>query len=206
MLKGDIISDIELRLTRGKPSDDFETDQRQIAFWMDSIRGQLLSNWIEKYGDIPPQALTHFDCKVAISSTPTCVVGTCYTKHSITISPVLQLKEDKGVYRVALQGDKEIDRYRTSAEQDILKHIRLARPTNSHPAWYRIDDKVFLLGTLPNANVQLDLVLSSTTTVTDTDDYPLPDELINILIEEAVKKGLSQISQGVLDLTNDGKQ
>ncbi len=206
MLKGDIISDIELRLTRGKPSDDFETDRRQIAFWMDAIRGQLLSNWIEKYDDIPPQALTHFDCKVAIAATPTCVVGTCYTKHSITISPVLQLKEDKGVYRVALQGGKEIDRYRTSAEQDILKHIRLARPTDSHPAWYRINDKVFLLGTLPNANVQLDLVLSDTTTVTDTSDYPIPDELTNILIEEAVKKGMQQISQGVLDLTNDGKQ
>lgn len=205
MLKGDIISDIELRLTRGKPSDDFETDRRQIAFWMDTIRVQMLVFWIEK-NDIPPQALTHFDCQVATSNTPTCVVGNCYTKRYITISPVLQLEDDKGVYRVALQGGKEIDRYRTSAEQDIVKHIRLAKPTNNHPAWYRIDDKLYLLGTLPNANVQLDLVLSDTGTVTDTQNYPLPDELTNVLIERAVKKGLQQISQGVLDLTNDGKQ
>ncbi len=206
MIKGDIISDIELRLTKGKPSDDLEIDRRQIAFWMDTIRGQMLPLWIERNGDIPPQALTHFDCQVATSFTPTCVVKGCYTKQYITISPVLQLEDDKGVYRIALQGGKELDRYRTSAEQDILKHIRLAKPTNSHPAWYRIDDKLYLLGVLPNANIQLDLVLSDTGTVTDTQDYPIPDELTNVLIERAVKKGLQQISQGILDLTNDGKQ
>lgn len=206
MIKGDIISDIELRLTKGKPSDDLEIDKRQIASWMDAIRGQMLAFWIEKNGDISPQTLTHFDCKVATSNTPTCVVGTCYTKHYITISPVLQLEDDKGVYRVALQGGKEIDRYRTSAEQDILKHIRLAKPTNNHPAWYRINDKLYLLGVLPNAKIQLDLILSSTSTVADTEDYPLPGELTNVLIERAVKKGLQQISQGILDLTNDGKQ
>ena len=37
-----LISDIELRLSKGNISDDFTIDRRQIQFWIDSERSRLM--------------------------------------------------------------------------------------------------------------------------------------------------------------------
>ena len=43
-----MISDLELRFTGGKPSDDFEGAREQLRFWIDNANGALLPQWIIK--------------------------------------------------------------------------------------------------------------------------------------------------------------
>ena len=56
--KGQLISDIELRLTKGKPSDDIAIYRNQIAYWLDierdNILTDILSDSIKKGNDIDP--------------------------------------------------------------------------------------------------------------------------------------------------------
>ena len=43
-----MISDVELRLSHAKPSDDFAIPREQIRFWLDTASASLMSEWIKK--------------------------------------------------------------------------------------------------------------------------------------------------------------
>lgn len=206
MTRNQIISEIELRLTKGKISDDSELDKRQLAFWIDKHRALLIKQHFDVNKEVPVSALTHFDCRAAESELPACLTDTVYTRFYIDIPDVIQLYDDKGVYRVAPQGGNPLDRLRTTGERDILQYSRWSKPSDDHPAWYRIENKIYLVGKrFTNYTIECDLVIADTTTdVADTAEYPLPNDMVALLVEAAVKDGIQQL-QMPADINNDGK-
>ena len=83
-----MISDVELRLSHAKPSDDFAIPREQIRFWLDTASASLMSEWIKKRngGEVPAQIIKPYDCLLVQTEEDTCV-GSCntYNYHRIVM-------------------------------------------------------------------------------------------------------------------------
>lgn len=207
MLKEEIISEIELRIYRGKPSDDADIGRREIISVMDDIRAAMIKRYLDEEKDVPSEVLKRFDCVATTTESPVCLTDDCFARHVIDLPvKVLQLERDLGVFRVQLQGAEFVLNRIYIGELDIVKHSKWARPSEDDPAWFKIGNKIYFVGkSFKNKKVLLDLVPATTGDVKDDEEYPLPDYLVNELTNEAVEELLAQQNLGVYDLQNDGK-
>lgn len=208
MTKEDIRSDIELRLYKGKPSDDAEIDQRQIELWMDMYRSLLVKQYVREYQDVPQSAMKRYECIAVETENPTCLTGDCSSRYYIDL-PVkaMDLENDLGVFRASLQAARSsMDRLHVG-ELDTVIHLRYGAPSKKRPAWTRIASKLYFLGCSFKYKVILvDLVPENTDDYADGDEYPIPGDLVAPLIDMAVNAGMLQLKQGHNDITNDGKE
>lgn len=214
MTRKQLRSDLLLMLQAGKPSGDFELGTRQADFVIDEGRKFFLREYIKKNIDMPASALTHLDCQTAQLETPVCAPASIrISKWFIDIPTVIQLREDKGVFRVARQGGQSIDRLRSEGENDIMKHLTYGKPSIDREAFYVLGKKVYLLGdNFANCKLQFSVVVSDTTElfagseiISETDPYPLPSDLQAGVIEYAFKVATGQLSTPE-DTISDGKQ
>ena len=207
---GKMISDLELRFTAGKPSDDFEGSRSQMQFWIDSVNGSLLPVWIMKnnYGVVPPVLIRRIDCLAVTTEVPVCEGGCCsYTyiqfpknQYNKPIIPIT-LPDDRGVIQM-YRGVQQIYRLPSPTMLSVMSNLRGGDET---PYFYRIADKMYLFnGVYPSySKITVMGAFSDTSSLTDSDVYPTVDDLIPAILDEAEKIGRREF-QTKTDLQDDG--
>lgn len=207
-----IRSDIILRLTKGKPSDDFEVDPRQVDFWIDSVKSALVAEKLEKdamYG-IESYITSFDDIEIKTEAIKGNDVGVNdKRRYSDLPGDVLSLGNDVGVYFVETMGGTEIHRMKPS-DKKRFSLLKFGKPSKKNITYFRVNDKLVYQGgnsnLMDNGKVSMLLVLSNTLGVIGDDDvYPLPGDMIPILIEQAEVIGRRELELPQ-DLNNDGEQ
>lgn len=209
---GKMISDLELRFTAGKPSDDFEGSRQQMQFWLDSANGALLPTWIMKNnsGIVPPVLIRRIDCLAVTTETPECEGGCCsYTYIQFPKNPdgkpivPITLPDDRGVI-IMYRGVETIFRLPSPTMLSVMSNLKGGHDTMY---FYRIADKMYLFnGVFPSySKITVMGAFSDTSSLKDDDVYPTVDDLIPMILEEAEKIGRRQFAEGN-DLQDDGIQ
>lgn len=207
----EIRSDIILRLTAGRPSDDFEIDDRQINFWVDTVRAMILDEKLRSDASYSLEPfITSFDgisiLKESINGAEEGINDTRY--YSELPGQVLKLKDDTGIYLVETNGGETVFRIKPSDKKRI-KNLRWAKPNHSKIAYYRVNDRIIYQGGtsnfLKNGKVNMLLVLSDTTAnIGDDDEYPIPADILPLLLQSVEEVGRREL--GIqMDMANDGK-
>ena len=201
-----MISDIELRLYGGKPSDDAEIDHDQIRFWLDEVNKRLITDYIDKNG-IPPEILRRIECLEVKHSDKDC--GACMSKNFIELPKnkdgstlsVLSLPDDGGIVEL-LKGNKPVYRLKSPSEIRIRTNMRFS---GDESYFYRIADKIFLYGGIYPSYCKLDLVVATidTTDLNEDDNFPTAGALEPMILEEVEKIGLRELNSQY-DTQNDG--
>lgn len=206
-----LISDIELRLSKGNVSDDFQIDRRQIRHWLDVVRTAMIREADDKGG--VSQALEDYlklyECNLIEEELKGCDDGCDNLRYTVTLpSRVASLKNDLGVYRVETQGGETVKRMRLS-EVSRFKHLKYGRPSNVNISWYRVDDKLFIQGGTDNfkknGKINLYLVLEDSSDLSDDDEFPVDHSLIAPILDRVEAIGRRQLEM-IEDEANDGKQ
>lgn len=211
--KNQIISDIELRLTRGKPSDDLELSRRQIAFWMDTYRDifvkDLLNDAVKKKQPINPYYLIDESCKLATEEILGC--EQCKNRFYLLLEKdVMPLMYNKGVFRVednrnvALKGFEKED-------IEMLYNLRFSRPNQRNQVYYREGRKIFIeevdekIADIANYRVWY-IPANYADTLSGDDEYPIDGDSLPEFIDYIEQIGIRQMYGEFEDLNNDGQQ
>lgn len=210
MIKGQLISDIELKLSKLAISDDFQGDRRQIGFWLDTGRIAMMREEIKREGS---SAITSFvssyDC-VPISKVKKDCPGGCDEYEYKVLMPVsvASLPDDIGVYRVETQSGTTIRRMKVT-DISRFKHLRFGKVGKKNLCYYRIGKELVLEGGtsnfLDNGKVNLYLIPLDTSDLSDSDEFPIAGHLIADLISMVVEIGRKAMT-GQEDQINDGNQ
>lgn len=205
-----MISDVELRLSHAKPSDDFAIPREQIRFWLDTASASLMSEWIKKRngGEVPAQIIKPYDCLLVQTETDTCI-GNCNTRQHIqlpqnsdgTTKGILALPNDGGIVQL-LQGSNQIMRVTNIAQLGMNLKLEFS---SKFAYFVRVADKIYLFNGVFPSYCKLTAYIAScdTTDMADTENYPTIDELIPSILEQAEKIGLREL-QTKIDLQDDG--
>lgn len=207
---GKLISDVELRLSHAKPSDDFSIPRKQIRLWLDSIAPSLNADWIKKKngGEVPPQLIRQFTCLVVKTEESECING-CNTKeyielplnHDGTPKGILSLTDDGGIVQIQ-QGTKSIIRVSSVAKLQMNLKLEFS---DEFSYFIRVGNRIYLFNGVFPSYCELTAYIAScdTTDMSEDDNYPTVDDVIPMLLDEAEKIGTRELQQK-LDLQDDG--
>lgn len=205
MTKEKVISDLVMRLTGGKPSDDIAVSYEQAGDWLDQARAATISQWVKQNGGmyIPPGLFRRFECQSFTTETPECVVGNCFSNTYLDIQRPLTFRDERSI-RVSRQNGRPLNRLTSAQEYEIIKKLRFAKDSTF---WYRVGNRVYFIGNESinhNYKFIVDLVPANTDYLSDTDPYPMIEELYPMMMQMAEEIGLRQLNIPI-DINNDGK-
>jgi hypothetical protein len=207
----EIRSDIILRLTKGKPSDDFEIDDRQIDFEIDTCRSLLVKAKVEHEKLIDGSLLTYFD---NISITTETISGydsdngSDKRYYATLPTSVIGLPKDIGVHMITTNAGRLIHRI-TAMDSVNLLYLKFGKPSKNQIGYKRVNDKIYFEGMAldfaQNGKVTMLLVVADTSSIDDDGEFPLSAELISPLLDMVEEKLRRQLGLPE-DTANDGKQ
>jgi len=209
--KEQIVSDIELRLTQGKPSADFGVPKAQIERWVDIARDKYVTEYViesMKVGGI------HGIDPADISQANGAISAVAGVGHRFTsTSDILDIPpQDSGLLKVSLV-ETATNTY-TRIEKtdiftnDIIEDMEFSAATLAKPTCYRVATDIYIKGlgsiTVGDYLLQIEYIQSMTGGVAS---YLVADNHvydITLLAEEIGRReiGLPVIS----DEVNDGSQ
>jgi len=211
--KGAIISDIELRLTKGKPSDDVDVIRRQISHWVDITRDQMVSekltDIINRKGTVDPFYFESDLCLVPALLADSCADCPDKNRYHVTLTrDVMWLPRDCGIIRVTDDRGNNLA-FTNERDIEIFRDLPFSAPTAKNQVAYRENRRIFIEKLTSSAInfFRYDITYvpkAAGQGLLDTDDYPLEDELVPDLIEAVTAIGLAQMNLGTGDLENDG--
>lgn len=219
--KGELISDIELRLTKSFPSDDLELERDQIALWLDqasnAVVSDLISKQIAKNEDINPYYITISDY-ISPESETLADVADVDERYFISISslnilPPRGYSRDYGIIRVKDKYNKDLvditgdqsgymgDLWYSKADSDKRRFL-----------WYREGGKVFVDGiNSTNSSTEkfrvfyIEVIDSSS--LADSATYPISEDIMPVVIDIAMEIGIEQMTGQIInDTINEGIQ
>lgn len=210
--KGELISDIELRLSGGKPADDFEIDRPQIGHWLDVTRDGLvktvLDTQINKYGTVDDYYIVREACKVPTEETLACV-DEDYEKMSFNLNfTPMSLRKNMGVVKVVT------DEYKLVYPADVISinmviDLPFAAPSEDLLIYYTEKNKITIEGLNKNVISDPNLIVYyipqySNSDIAEADEFLISDDLLGILLDEVEAIGRRQL--GIpQDIDNDGE-
>jgi hypothetical protein len=178
--KAELISDIEIRLSRAKPSDDMEINQSLINFWIDNAANAVLSDHIEsllsRNEDIPAVYVTANRQNSISKETPE-PADEQGIRYYVNISDldVLEISSNHGIVRVTNSGGSVL----TPAKyQDIraMDGLWFSRANKDNMMWYKEDKKIFIDGVTAELynKIKIDVFYIpsiNTSSLADNEDY-----------------------------------
>lgn len=199
--KGELISDIELRLTRGNPSSDIELERSQIAYWLDMARDKIVMAKINSslFANEPvdPTYISHIPCQVADLEASSCAYKEG-KRYSFTISKsILPLDNDMGIVRIVTNTGKILNRS-TYDEIEYMYNLRFSKPSRENMFWYREGNNIFIegisQGTKPSTKFNIFIIESQIgAELSDDDIYIIGDDIVEDVLVLAEEIGLRQI-------------
>jgi len=208
-----LISDIILRVTKGKPSDDLELEPTQVAFWIDQILPALIKATLDKKLDaklgIDPDYFKIESCikpKIKISNCRDCQ-DNIYIQ--LECSPI-NLIRDLGVARVVTEDGVQLDKM-SIHEIDNLRNLRFSKPSLTNIKYHRIKNNLYIYGVTEDTMhlVEFNAIYVPSQTIYDLNDDDsvfIGDEILPLLAEELEAIARRQLYQSGIDEENNGKQ
>lgn len=203
-----LISDVELRIYGGKPSDDAEIEREQIRFWLETINKALVTDYINKTNEIPSDLIRKIDCLVVKKETADCGNG-CSSSYYVelpknedgTTLDILSLKGDMGIVDLK-KGNMPIYRLGSPSQIRINNNLRFA---NENAYYYRVDNKIYLFNGIYPSYCTLSLFVATvdTSNKKDNEEFPTVDSLMATILDEATRIGINEL-KGKQDIQNDG--
>jgi hypothetical protein len=206
-----IIDDIILRLTEGKPTDDFPVPRAQISYMIDSFRDEVVANSIQRAtrnrGYVNPLYIEKEALKSLVSENDGSV--DCGRRHYVTLDkePIWVEPDDKGIVLVELSNGTSVERVQPS-DFHALRVLDGAKPTYTNPVWVREGKKMFVDEfTDIQANeikINVHYVPTIGYSTDETSNYPIDDsdkETLTEMVTEELKK---QMNGTVYDTVEDG--
>lgn len=208
----DLVSDLELRLTSAKPSNDFTIPREQFSFWIETIRDKLSSQYLNSILNrrisMPIEGV-YIDSRSGL--TPT-VVNEAQNIYSIDLPyPLLDLWMDYGVYNVTDDSGNLLNRT-TYNEFDIYKNLFISRPSEDNLFFYRLGGKVYIAGhsSIATKTFSVQLVPSAPfgngVVDYDGDNYMIAAGIVPDLLDLAEEKARREYNVQLADYQNDGQQ
>lgn len=203
-----LISDIELRLSKGVITDDFQVDRRQILFWLNQSREELMKAYIDSEGSSELESfLSKVECVPISSEDDECIK--CGSKFYIELpTSVSSLPNDIGVYRVETQAGTTIKKISPS-EVSRIKHSRFGKPSPTKMYYYRVKNTLHIEGGgkifLNGGKVTLYVISYDVSIENENDEYPISSFLVARLLDLVEERGRRQLGMPE-DLVEDGKQ
>lgn len=215
--KREIIDDVILRITKGKPSDDMELEPLQVAFWIDSILPALIkqaldSKFKEKGGDGIDPAFICYERQKALKQG-----GQTFTENfyiDLDCDPI-NLYRDRGVIRVATEATATepgdwVDKMKME-EIDDLRKLKHSKPSLKNLKYHRVKNRLWFHG-LTDDTYQLTTFLIAyvpkpvLSELDDDDPIYMSEDLLPLLSEEVEKIARRQTYQSDSDEENDSQQ
>ena len=201
-IKSKLISDIELRVTGGKPSDDLGLPRKQISYWLDIVRDSLVANFLNdliKRGlDVPIEYLE----KETISLTSS-------GKGTLSKTP-LAIRDDMGVVRVIDNEGRQLKKVSLHNE-DWLSDLKYCKPVSDNLSYKRENQSIYVLG-----KDEYELSYDTVTVyyvskylgsgIEDSDEFKIDPILQDVLLEEVEQLAMREVYGTAQDLENDGEQ
>ena len=213
--KNEIISDIELRLYKGKPSDDSELSKRHISYLLDNLRSEILTdhlNQIIKNGDpVNPFYIFKEECNELTKEVSLCDAECKTYRYYFDISrDVLFLRNDKGIVRVTDNYGRSLI-HSDETYSEVLVDLPYNNVSYLNQAFYRENNRIYILSHTPisSSYYKYNVYYIPEDIPDDYDndeDYPLEDSLIPLLTDRAeeILRNQMQNQLSEVDLSNDG--
>lgn len=211
--KSKLISDIELRVTGGKPSDDLALSRRQISYWLDLSRDALVGNYlndiIKKGNPIPTDYLEKetFSVFEGVDEDDDGLFESW--KVSLSKTP-LNLLKDRGIARVVTSNFQQVQK-KDLSNIDWITDLSYCKADSDNLTYHREKNVLFIQG-LNEYEVEYDKVTVYYVTsykespVDDIERFVIDDTLMDILLDEVEEIARRELYGSVQDLENDGEQ
>lgn len=203
-----LVSDVELQVYQGLPSDDAELDPRQIKFWLSNNLNALVA--------------TECNSKLAKDEQ----IPVIYKKRLIQAIPesqeegkqdrivvelnvdVLVLNKDAGIIRVITDAGDIVTKMSVETI-NMLRYMPYASPSIENLIYYRAGKNLFIEGLkpvdLPFTELYIDYVpKQDLLSLEDTDEVLVSDLVLPQLISSVVDLAKQELYGSQKDLTNDG--
>lgn len=182
-----VFSAIQMGVTNNKPSDDSEIPFSFIQAKCDETRQSLLVKYVKDTGVVPANCIRIHDGVTYSTET----IGGQTRTFFVLPANVLVLDRDKGIFEVWNNARTEIWNPMTSGEYRIMKNMRWSQPSASYPSYQRQGTKVYLYFGSKNMvgyTFSLGLVHLDTSGYGLTEEYPIPQEVMEELIAGTIAK------------------
>ena len=211
--KEQLISDIILRVTKGKPSDDLELEPRQVAFWIDQIlpalQKQVLDKRIAEGSTIGADYIKVEDCIDAKAKLLDCLECQDNIYFDLKCHPA-DLHRDLGVIRVVTMDGSWVDKA-TLLEIDTLRNMRFSKPSLKNLKYTRVKNRIFVHGmdvdTMHLAQFMVSYVPSQTVSdLADDETIYVGDDILEMLAAKLESIARRQLYISDIDESNNGRQ
>jgi hypothetical protein len=215
--KQKLVDDIILRVSRGKPSDDFELESDQVAHWLDITRDSLvaakLSRMITAGVPVDPIYIERDECNSADIYDNGCSTDDdCYVRHTFDLtSEPISLPGDGGIINVSTQSGILV--YKTSTfDFFTIKHLKWAKPKNEERmVWERQGAKMFIHGMGKRTKKYTKFNVYFVRSYTDSppamdDEFKVDEQLYTPMMEQVEQIAMREVFGPFEDLENDGTQ
>lgn len=210
--KGELISDIELRLSGGKPSDDFEIERPQIGHWLDVTRDGLVKTMLDiqinKYGTVDDYYIVREVCNLAVEEAIDCVDEE-YEKMSFTlVHTPMSLRKNMGIVKIVT------DEYNLVYPSNVIdinmvSDLPFSKPADDNLVYYSEKNKITVEGLNKNDISDPTFIVYyipqyNNADIAETDEFLITDDLLGILLDEVEVIGRREL--GIpQDIENNGQ-
>lgn len=213
MTRGKLISDIELRLTKGKPSDDLELERAQIGHWLDVVRDELVKADLDsELSEGKPLDTFYITRETCISPTveDLACVDDSIDEYAYTLtSTPMHLHNDQGVIMVRTDED-DLVMPTSLIDIQMIKDMQFTKPSNTNFVYYREGDKLVFFGLNRNPINDPKFIVYyipqyTAASPSEADEFKIRDHLVGVLLDSVEQIARRQMST-FEDLENDAQQ
>lgn len=195
-----IVSDLELRLSKSKPSNDLDLTYEQMAYWVDQARDMVTKDYVDKAKTIDNSLVMRLEDLPSYS-----VGGDMFV--DLGIIP-LDIKGNRAI--VYVEDDSGNFLHGASqANRKFLSKMSFTKPSGCTVVYTLNGSSIMIEGGSENplTTYNVGVVHSELSRTKNPDDrYYVAPSTLQMIIELAEEIGIRELNgQGFYDITNDGK-
>ncbi len=211
--KNQLVSDIILRIYKGKPSDDGELEPKQVAFWISMVlEGMVKDNLdalVESGQYIPDFYVIKETCRQIQEEAYDCIEEDDERLYIDLRKPVYEIQGDRGIIRIITNEGTAVNKARLSTIDDV-SNMEFSKPTIRNLVYYRDGKRrVIVLGIPRELKNVVELIVwyvphTDIECFDDDDELPISPELIEeiqLRVEDLARRQM----YGTADIENDGQ-
>lgn len=194
-----LVGDLELRLSKAKPSDELDIQYSQMAYWIDMARDEYTKEYIKEEKRIDESLIMEIDGLVPYAIQDKVYIG-------MDIVP-LEIKNGGGVIHLYDSDGNFLNKHSLSNKK-FMNKLRFAKASACTIVYSLTGTAIMIEGgssDLLNKTYSIALVPSELSRIKNPQDrmYIAPST-VKAILEIAEEIGLREISQGIYDTDNDG--